>query len=113
MKSNINTLEHEFSSEELKLIKDYLKYVKEELKHPTKPEVIVGAARYPLGRFKVKSGLLPYFRKKIELKLQEKPERQDKLEPIDKALSNIQTIVENLKVKGKTVKATKRKIYEK
>lgn len=108
MRLSINTLEPEFSKEEWKLIKDYLKWVKNEMKHPQKPEIVIGGARYPLGRFTIRRGLIKPFRQKME-KVMENPIKVEKLKPIDEALSKVQTIVDELKQNGKTVNAPKRK----
>jgi len=109
MRLDINTLESEFSTEEWRMIKDYLKWVKKEMKYPQKPEIHIGGARYPIGRFIIRRGLIAPFRVKIENKINKQPILEPQLKPIDQALSTVQTIVEELKVRGKSVKSTKRK----
>jgi len=112
MRLDINTLEPEYTPEEWKILKDYLKFVKRKLKYPDKPEIVIGGARYPLGRMTIRKGLIKDFKKKVEVTLEYRPEKKEQLEPLIESLSNIQTIVEDLKLKGKTKDSTKRKKYE-
>lgn len=109
MKSDISTLESEFSKEEMRFIKDYLKFVKEQLNNPTKPEIHIGAARYPIGRMVVKRGILSIaienWSKYRDTKTNEKV--RDKLTKSIESLKTIQTIVEELKQRGKTIKKRK------
>lgn len=112
MRLDINTLEPEFTPEEWKIIKDYLKFVKGKLKYPDKPEIVIGGARYPFGRMVIRKGLLQPFKRKVEVTLEQRPEKKDKLNPLLESLSNIQTILEDLKLKGKSKDSTKRKKYE-
>lgn len=110
MRSSTDIFESEFTKEEWKLIKDYFKYVKKELDTPSKPEIIVGSARYPLGRFTIRRGLIQPFKEKLKIFANKlKPEKQQQvLKSID-ALTQLQTIISELKQNGKTVKSEKRK----
>jgi len=109
MKSDISTLESEFSKEEMRFIKDYLKFVKEQLNNPTKPEIHIGTARYPTGRMVVKRGVLPMAIERWSKHRDTRTTEQvkDKLTKSIESLKNIQTIVEELKQRGKTIKKRK------
>lgn len=112
MKSDINTLEPEFSKEEWRMIKDYLKHCKKELKYPTKPEISIGGARYPLGRFTIRKGLIQPSIQRLDKAMEMKPQRAIKFNPVKECLLIIQTIIKDLRIKGKSVKSVKRKKYE-
>lgn len=109
MKSDISTLESEFSKEELRFIKDYLRFVRDQLNNPTKPEIHIGAARYPIGRMVARRGVVPIaidrWSKYRDTKTNEKV--RDKLTKSIESLKTIQTIVEELKQRGKTIKKRK------
>lgn len=110
MRLDINTLETEFSPEEWKMIKDYLKWVKQELTYPTKPEIAVGGARYPIGRFTIRRGIIQAFKKKLEVIVDNSNEtKTERYNSMIEALSNIQTILLKVNEKGKTVNSIKRK----
>lgn len=109
MRSDISILESEFTKEEMRFIKDYLIFVRDQLNNPTKPEIHIGAARYPLGRMVARRGVIPLaieswskHRDSREL-----PEVKERLTKSIESLKTIQTIVENLKQRGKTIKKRK------
>lgn len=109
MKSDISTLESEFSKEELKFIKDYLRFVRDQLNNPTKPEIHIGAARYPIGRMVARKGVVPiaienwskYRDTRTNLQV------RDKIDKSIESLKTIQTILEETKQRGKTIKKRK------
>lgn len=111
MRSSTDIFESEFSEEEWELIKDYFKYVKNEMNVPSKPEIVIGTARYPLGRFIIRKGLVQPFKEKLQINADRLVNPEKKLQVLKSidALNHIQTIIEELKLKGKTVKSTKRK----
>ena len=109
MKSDISILESEFSKEEMRFIKDYLNFVRDQLNNPTKPEIHIGAARYPIGRMIARRGVIP-----IAIETWSKyrdtrtvPKIKEKITKSIESLKTIQTIIENLKQRGKTVKKRK------
>lgn len=111
MRSSTDIFESEFTKEEWKLINDYFKYLKNELNFPSKPEITIGTARYPLGRFTIRKGLVEPFKKTLTTyrnKLDNPLKKEQVQQSID-ALNHIQTITNELKQNGKTVKSDKRK----
>lgn len=104
MRSDISTLG--FNKEERQFIEDYFRYVREKMTYPTHPEIHIGAARYPLGRFKVRRGLIRPFvdcrRKWLESKESEK--MTNMIEAVDKLVP----IIDDLKKNGKTVNSGNR-----
>ncbi len=116
MKSDINTLGHNFNKEELQFIEDYFRYVREKMYHPTHPEIHIGAARYPLGRLVLRSKVAEkyiqnqkkYFDKRGDW---EEP-RFDSMRETVKCLNSVIDIYKDVRTKGKTVKATRRKKNE-
>lgn len=109
MRSDINTLESEFSKEEMRFIKDYLRFVKDQLLNPVKPEIHIGAARYPIGRLVIKRSIikdaLRNFERFKDTRINENI--KNKVSKQIESLKNVQTIVENLKQRGKTIKKRK------
>lgn len=111
MKSDISTIESEFTKEQIKFIRKYLKFVRDQLNNPTKPEIHIGAARYPIGRFVIKKSIidaavrnLEKYRDKISLdSLKVRAESQIK------SLTQVKEIIDSLKEKGKTIKKYNRK----
>ena len=105
MRSDINTLG--FNKEEKELIEDYFRYVREKMTNPTHPEIHIGAARYPLGRFKIKRWLIRPFVdcRKIWLQTKESDKMTKMIESVDKLVP----IIDDLKKNGKTVNSGNRK----
>lgn len=109
MRSDISTLESEFSKEELKFIKDYLRFVRDQLNNPTKPEIHIGAARYPIGRMVARKGVVPVAIENWSKyrDTQTHPEVKEKLTRSIESLKTIQSILEETKQRGKTIKKRK------
>lgn len=114
MKSTISTLENDFSPEEIQFIQDYIKFVRDQLNYPTKPEILIGSARYPVGRMVLRSGIVPKLLKQIRnyADTRRHPSLKDKAIKIADCFEKTYAICEEIKLKGKTKRKTKRKIYE-
>lgn len=107
MRSDINTLE--LNKEEKKFIEDYFKYVREKMTFPTHPEISIGAARYPLGRFLIKGWLIRPFVDCRKIYLKDKEAKSfDKMKKMIETVDKLVPIIDDLKKKGKTVKSQKR-----
>lgn len=109
MKLSIDTLKSDYTEEEWKIIDDYMEWVKKELLFPSKPEISIGTARYPLGRFRIKRGVILKFKLRLEKEKRKRPKLTDYYQRMIDALSNIELIIKDVKQKGKSVKSTKRK----
>lgn len=111
MRSDISTIESEFTKEQIKFIRKYLKFVRDQLNNPTKPEIHIGAARYPIGRFVIKKSIIDTAIKNME-KYKENPHSPEALIKMDsriKSLQQVKEITDSLKQRGKTIKKHNRK----
>ena len=111
MRSDIDTIRNKFSEEEFKLIQDYLGYVNKQLSNPQKGEIVVGDVRYPLIRFRLRTGLV---QKYLDLRYNylEKQEMTPRMVKFKNFLDNFTQVFKEYKAvlkKGKTVKKQKRK----
>jgi len=105
MRSNIDTLG--LTKQEKDFIEDYFRYVREKMTYPTHPEIHIGAARYPLGRFKVRRGLINQFIDCRKVWLQSK--ESEKMTRMVDSVESLLPIIDDLKKNGKTVNSGNRK----
>lgn len=108
MRSDIGTLK--LSDEEKKFIEDYFKYIRLKMNYPTHPEISIGSARYPLGRFVLRQGLTKKFIevRKNYLSKQGKTRYTEMLSKFVENLEEVYKKVEQIRTKGKTVNSYKR-----
>lgn len=111
MRSDINIFESEFSKEEMRFIKKYLRFVRDHLNNPTKPEIHIGAARYPIGRLVIKKAIIEDVIKKMKRfrDTRTNPRIADKINSQIVSLQQVKEITDSLKQRGKTIKKHNRK----
>lgn len=108
MRSDINTLN--LSKEEKEFIIDYFKYVRTKINYPTHPEILIGSARYPIGRLILRNRLTEKFIKIRNKSFEDKDSPVfDSFKKSIKHLEQVLQIFNEVKEKGKTVKKYKRK----
>ncbi len=112
MRSDIDTLKSfDCTKEEREFILNYFRYVRKKMNYPTHPEINIGDVRYPLGRFILRTGVVPEYvllrerfaetRTNLEIK-------QRILNHLDE-VKKVHELTKSIRQRGKTIKKEKRK----